>query len=165
MRRALLAIVLTAVLVGCGSPSAPSGTASGTPAPTGSAAATGTSAPTGSAVPTRSPAPTGSPVPTRSPTPTGTSTASGASEAGSAPPVAVTIRDFRYRLPEQVAPGARLQIRNLDDDAHTFTIRAADVQVAVRVGETGQGRAPRRPGTYEVVCEFHADMEASLVVR
>ncbi len=75
------------------------------------------------------------------------------------------IADFEYEVPRRVAPGARLSLRNTDGELHSFTSKQARLDVNVPKGRTVVATAPSRPGTYRIVCMFHADMEARLVVR
>ncbi len=85
--------------------------------------------------------------------------------AGGAAPAEVVIADFEYEVPRRVAPGARLSLRNTDGELHSFTSKQARLDVNVPKGRTVVATAPSRPGTYRIVCMFHADMEARLVVR
>ena len=76
----------------------------------------------------------------------------------------ITISDFSYRVPGQVSPGARVEVVNQDREAHTVTLRGvAGAPLVVQGGSTASFSAPGA-GTYEIVCDFHGGMTASLVV-
>ena len=90
-----------------------------------------------------------------------------ASAPSSAParaePVTVTISGFEYGVPDSVPAGAELTVVNEDAEAHTFTVRDGE-SVVVQGGMTATVAAPAAAGAYEVVCEFHGGMTATLVV-
>jgi plastocyanin len=73
--------------------------------------------------------------------------------------------NFQYAMPESVAPGARIAIFNADTVGHTLTIASAGIDVVVEGGRYGYLTAPATPGSYQVTCDYHADMVATLVVR
>jgi plastocyanin len=78
--------------------------------------------------------------------------------------VTITIADFDYAVPGPVAAGAEVKVLNKDREAHTVTLKGdSDVQLVVQGGETDTFTAPPA-GTYTIVCDFHGNMTAELVV-
>jgi plastocyanin len=73
--------------------------------------------------------------------------------------------NFRYAMPDSVSPGARVAIFNADSVGHTLTITSAGIDVVVDGDSYGYLTAPAKPGSYQVTCDYHADMVATLVVR
>jgi plastocyanin len=114
---------------------------------------------------TSQPAPTSS---SDSPTDTSEKPASGApsEDAGAAEPLVIEIKDFEFRGPEKVAPGATVQVQNNDRSTHSFTSASGDFAEVVLEGggATGMFTAPSEPGEYRYVCKFHPEMVATLVV-
>jgi plastocyanin len=89
-----------------------------------------------------------------------------ATKPAAAAPV-VTIKNFEYTVTKSVAPGAEVASVNNDSEAHTITSTkkgAFDVKVDP-AGATATFRAPAKPGTYPFVCQFHAGMKGTLVVK
>jgi len=77
----------------------------------------------------------------------------------------VTIVDFDYEVPVQVAPGAVVRVVNDDAETHTLTSSPAGVfDVSVPVDGTGTFTAPQESGEYRFVCLLHGGMEGVLVV-
>lgn len=77
----------------------------------------------------------------------------------------LTIKGFRYSA-LQVAPGATVTVKNLDDAEHTVT---SDKKGLFAVAEISSGTpktftAPTTPGTYTFYCQYHASMHGSLTV-
>jgi plastocyanin len=128
-----------------------------TPAPTPTVAPHTTVPATHSAAPattaTKAPKPTHSSKPI--PTPTREAPTGGT----------VTMGNFRYAMPDSVAPGARVAIYNADSVGHTLTIASAGIDVVVDGGSYAYRTAPTTPGSYLVTCDYHADMTATLIVR
>jgi plastocyanin len=124
--------------------------------------------PAGSAAPSTEPR-----MSTRSPSPAmsapATSTPAGAAPSASAPtpgPVLITVKDFTFALPASVAPGARITVKNQDDQNHTFTSASKGAfDVTVTGGGTATFKAPTKPGSYLFTCRFHANMVGTLVVK
>jgi plastocyanin len=113
----------------------------------------------GSVVPRKAPQTSSSP--TSSP-----SVTTAATKPAATAPV-VTIKNFEYSVAKSVAPGAEVASVNNDSEAHTITSTkkgAFDVTVDPG-GATATFRAPAKPGAYPFVCQFHADMKGTLVVR
>jgi len=143
MKPELMSIAAAALLVGltgCGSSETTTGSA-----------ANGPSSPTSSAPATLTP----------------TGGASKATSPAAAEQVLITIKDFAYTIPASVAPGAKVTVKNADDQNHTVTSAtkgAFDVTV-VGGGGTATFTAPTTPGSYKLVCTFHANMMGTLVVK
>ncbi len=132
---------------------------------TAAAGCGGTTGPTAGSSASTATAPTTAPT-TTAPTATApTTTAPTTTASAAAAPVQITARGFRFQVPRSVPPGAPLRLVNKDNDLHSFTSAKAGLDVRVPVGKTAEFRAPRKPGTYRVVCSFHADMDTSLVVK
>lgn len=78
----------------------------------------------------------------------------------------IMIEDFAFRAPESVSPGARVEVMNLDTEAHTVTAdEGADFDVTVAPGATASFPAPTAPGSYDFHCTYHANMHGVLVVK
>ena len=58
-----------------------------------------------------------------------------------------------------------MRIKNLDAQAHTVTSKTGGFDVKVDPNGTATLTAPKTPGSYPVVCSFHANMTATLVVQ
>lgn len=77
----------------------------------------------------------------------------------------ITIVDFAYELPDTVPPGATVTVVNEDSAAHTVTSSPAGAfDVNVTGGQTATFTAPEEPGEYGIICLFHGNMTATLVV-
>jgi plastocyanin len=77
----------------------------------------------------------------------------------------ISIKDFAFKVPSSVAPGAAITIRNGDSQAHTVTSKAGGFDVKVNPNDTATLTAPNKPGNYPFVCTFHANMTGTLVVK
>ena len=65
-----------------------------------------------------------------------------------------------------MAPGARITVKNQDDQNHTVTSATKGAfDVSVTGGGTATFTAPTKPGSYMFACSFHANMMGTLVVR
>jgi plastocyanin len=81
---------------------------------------------------------------------------------GDAPATAqLTIEGFAFNA-ASVAPGATVQVTNLNSAAHTLSGDAFDV--AVDPNGTASFVAPAVPGTYSYFCFIHPSMSGELVV-
>ena len=98
-----------------------------------------------------------------SPSPASAEVSAPSSAPAGAEPVTVTISGFEYGVPDSVPAGAELTVVNEDAEAHTFTVRDGE-SVVVQGGMTATVAAPAAAGTYEVICDFHGGMTATLVV-
>jgi len=126
------------------SPSAPAATSSTSAGTSSSTARTTSSAPTSSA----------------------TSSTSAASPPSASAAAVVTIKDFKFTVPASVAPGSMLMVTNADTQSHTVTSKDGGFDVKVDGGGgTAMLSAPKTPGTYQLTCDFHANMSGSLVVK
>jgi plastocyanin len=70
-----------------------------------------------------------------------------------------------FELPARVSPGSQVSIKNLDAQAHTVTSKKGGFDVKVDPNGTATLTAPKTPGSYPIVCSFHANMTATLVVQ
>lgn len=83
-----------------------------------------------------------------------------------AEPVLITIKDFKYTMPASVPAGAKVTVKNEDTQNHTVTSSppgAFDVTATAR--GTSSFTAPTKPGSYKIICLFHANMMATLAVK
>ncbi len=104
-----------------------------------------------------------------SPAPASSSSASSSASASHAPAatrVAITISGYAFHPPTvTVAPGTMLAFSNRDATAHTATSSTPGFDT----GTIAPGRTAtvvvRTPGTYTYICQFHAFMQARVVVR
>lgn len=137
---AATAALAVMVLAGCGSPS--SGASGGSTSGTGSSSAPAV-------------ATTGSPAASTPSSPT-------------APQATVTIHisAYKYTVPASVAPGATVNVMNMDDVNHTVTAdKAGGFDDKATAGMTTTFVAPSAPGSYPFHCIYHADMHGVLVVK
>lgn len=78
----------------------------------------------------------------------------------------ITIDNFAYQVPDQVAPGATVTVTNKDTTTHTVTSDKGDsFNITVPGGDTATFTAPDKPGDYAFGCKFHANMHGTLVVK
>ena len=81
-------------------------------------------------------------------------------------PPLITIKDFKYTIPASVPAGAKVTVKNEDAQNHTVT---SAPHGAFDVNATASGTvsftAPTKPGSYKIICLFHANMMATLVVK
>ena len=78
----------------------------------------------------------------------------------------VEMADFSY-APACVAvdAGTTLELRNVGDAPHTFTVNETEIDVNVDAGGTDSvDLTGIASGTYEVVCTLHPQMEGALQV-
>ena len=87
--------------------------------------------------------------------------------AAVAKPVVITIKDFKYRIPASVAPGAKVTVKNDDAEKHTLTSATKEVFDVSADGRGGTAifTAPTTPGKSRFICTLHADMTGTLVVK
>ena len=98
---------------------------------------------------------------------TAPSTSPDAAPSAASQPVLITIKDFKYSIPASVAPGAKITVRNQDDQNHTVTSATKGAFDVTVNGGGGMATftAPAKPGSYTFVCTFHANMMGTLVVK
>lgn len=97
---------------------------------------------------------------TAPPTGAGTTTAPDAAAT-------ITIKDFKYGDPITVAPGAVVEVVNMDSAPHTVTAqqdKVFDLDLAGN-GARGTFTAPTEPGTYPYICVYHPNMKGTLTVQ
>jgi plastocyanin len=137
MRRVLrvVAVASALVLAGCGGGSSGSGGSSATP----SAAATSSA---------------------------GSRSASASPSAGATAAATIKIEKFKFGAPLTVRPGATVRVVNDDSQAHTVTDAggAFDSGNVAGDGGTAAFTAPAKPGTYQLICQYHANMHGILIV-
>jgi plastocyanin len=91
-------------------------------------------------------------------TPSGTTTAAMSSM--------IMIESFKYSVPASVAPGAEVQVMNMDNQNHTVTADSATAfDVVAIAGKTVTFKAPTTPGTYAFHCAYHSNMHGTLIVK
>ena len=122
------------------------------------------SAATSTARTTAGPAPTTAPPASPAGASPAATTAAPTAPTAPAAGATITIRDFSYAVPASVGAGVQVQVVNDDAEAHTLTLRGGPSVVVPPRGAMVIFRAPTRTGTYEIVCDFHANMHAQLVV-
>jgi plastocyanin len=87
----------------------------------------------------------------------------GSAQTGAA---VITIKDFKYEVPASVKPGAMVTVTNGDGAPHTLTVKdEGGFDIEVPGGGTVIFRAPDAPGEYDIICTFHPQMTATLVVK
>jgi len=81
-------------------------------------------------------------------------------------PVVISIKDFTYKVSGPVSPGAKIMMKNADGEVHSITSAKGGFNVNVDGrGGTAVLTAPKKPGTYTFICNFHGNMTGTLVVR
>ena len=91
--------------------------------------------------------------------------ADGSGDDAAAEDVVIVISDFSYEVPDAVAPGATVTVRNEDGVGHTVTSddeTTFDVQVGP--GEEVTMTAPEQEGEFPFFCRPHPAMRGTLVV-
>ncbi len=89
-----------------------------------------------------------------------TTTASAATTSG-----VITIKDFKYSGELSVKAGAKVTVKNEDTAAHTLTDKGKAFDTGnIAGGATGTFTAPMKAGSYSVICTYHPNMKATLVV-
>jgi plastocyanin len=90
-----------------------------------------------------------------------------ASPGGTVPAedVVIVIKDFAYTVPDTVAPGATIKVRNDDSVGHTVSSDESGLfDVAVGPGEEVELTVPAEAGEYSFFCKPHPYMVSTLVV-
>lgn len=147
LKQAVCGVVLvaaTAGLTGCGAQSVTSGSV-----PESSRASAASTAPSSAQA-----------------VPASTAPATSSSGPAAAEDVVITITDFQYEVPETVAPGTTVTVVNEDSAPHTVTGQGeGEFNAVAAAGETVTFTAPEEPGEYPIICTYHPQMSATLVVR
>lgn len=63
-----------------------------------------------------------------------------------------------------VKSGAMITVVNKDGVDHTVNVNGTDIDPQVGAGETKTFRAPEKPGSYKLTCDFHQAMRGTLKV-
>jgi len=78
----------------------------------------------------------------------------------------ITIKDFKYTIPASVPAGAKVTVKNEDAQNHTGTSAPPGAfDVNATASRTVSFTAPAKPGSYKIICLFHANMMATLIVK
>lgn len=94
-----------------------------------------------------------------------TTTSGTTSATASAAAAVISIKDFMFVVPASVAPGAMITIKNEDSQAHTVTSKQGGFDVKVFPNDSAMLTAPKSAGSFELTCDFHANMKSNLVVK
>lgn len=85
--------------------------------------------------------------------------------AAAAEDVVIVIADFAYTVPETVAPGSTITVRNEDTVGHTVTSDEDGIfDVVAPPGEEVSFTVPEEAGEYPFHCTPHPNMTDTLVV-
>lgn len=88
-----------------------------------------------------------------------------AAPAADAPRAAVTIEGFAFAGAGTVAPGASIEVTNLDGAPHTLTADDGSFDTGnLAQNQAGAITAPTTPGTYSYFCAIHPSMTGSVTV-
>lgn len=101
-----------------------------------------------------------------------TATTAASQPTTSAPPpadaaeeVVITISNFTFDVPDTIAPGTQVTIRNEDRVGHTVTSDEDGLfDVLVGGGQEATFTVPDQPGEYPFFCRPHPNMVATLVI-
>ena len=79
----------------------------------------------------------------------------------------IRLEDFAFDPDCLVAaPGASIQLENVGETPHTFTVDGTDVSFDLSAGTDAQGSLSGvEPGRYAVTCIYHPQMTATLSVE
>ena len=79
----------------------------------------------------------------------------------------VQLEDFAFEPDCVVAPvGSTIQLENVGDAPHTFTVDAAGIDLDLAAGTTAEASIEDvEPGSYAVTCTYHPQMTATLTVE
>ncbi|MEO1060822.1 MAG: cupredoxin domain-containing protein [Actinomycetota bacterium] len=85
--------------------------------------------------------------------------------AGAPAEGSITIADFAFGAPIEIAAGGSVSVSNVDGAPHTVTAVDGSFDTGtVDGGGTGSFAAPGTPGTYEFFCAIHPSMTGQLIV-
>lgn len=88
-----------------------------------------------------------------------------ASPAAADDEVQVALQDFAFFPPDiTIASGGKIEITNGGAAPHTFTLTDTDIDVTVQPGEDASVDVTLDPGTYDLMCRFHAEMTGTVTV-
>jgi plastocyanin len=91
-------------------------------------------------------------TPAQTPTETSTSSPTGADDEAQ-----VAMQDFAFSPADiTIAAGGKVELTNTGQVPHTFTLTDTDVDVTVEAGEDASVDITLDPGTYDLMCRFHA---------
>ena len=125
-------------------------------------AACGSSSSSGSASPTSAGSAASASSSASAASPSAMASSSSGSTAASA---TIMIKDFEYTGTTAVKAGSKVEIMNMDSQAHTVTADSGSAfDVKVDPGATVTLTAPSKPGSYAYHCTFHANMHGMLKV-
>ncbi|MEM9035964.1 MAG: cupredoxin domain-containing protein [Actinomycetota bacterium] len=97
----------------------------------------------------------------------------GDEDAGAAAPApasapaegSITIADFAFGAPIEIAAGGTVSVSNVDGAPHTVTAVDGSFDTGnLDGGGSGGFTAPSAPGTYEFFCAIHPSMTGQLIV-
>jgi cytochrome c oxidase subunit II len=95
---------------------------------------------------------------------------SSSSDAGSAAVAGATVTASNYRFAPAritVSAGEVIEVKDSNPTTpHTFTVKGTDIDLSLDPGSSQAATVDLAPGTYQVLCRFHAGqgMKATLVV-
>lgn len=85
--------------------------------------------------------------------------------AGAPAEGAITIADFAFGEPIEIAEGGSVSVGNVDGAPHTVTAVDGSFDTGtIDGGGAGSFAAPSAPGTYEFFCAIHPSMTGQLIV-
>jgi plastocyanin len=104
-------------------------------------------------------------VPTTSTTAAGGSSSNAA--AGGSGQAQITISGFAFSGDLTVTPGQKVVVTDKDSVAHTLTGKTGGFDSGNVEGNGGTATftAPTQPGSYALICKYHANMHGTLTVK
>jgi plastocyanin len=78
--------------------------------------------------------------------------------------VTVTIKDFAFSIPGPVTAGVPFTVTNEDGFGHTFSDAGGAFNAPLSGGASTQ-LTIAEPGSYNIICQIHSQMGATLVVN
>ena len=96
--------------------------------------------------------------------PSRTEAASSATRGTSTAGTTIVQQDLQFKPTElQVKSGDTVTFTNEDQVPHTVTVNGKNESGIMRKGDTFEWKAPAA-GTYQITCDFHPDMHATITV-